>query len=151
MKNVFVVLGLSLIVAATVAVTSALASASAQTDKKVSAEKVKKETAEAVEAAQEFASEKKENFSKTMKANLTELDREIEALKNDVQSTSHEVQDKTKKKIAALQVKRDDLNKKYAAFEKSTGAAWTKMKSGLEKAWTEVRTAYDDAKTELKK
>lgn len=123
----------------------------AKDSSKISAEKVKKETVEAVDAAGVYAGEKKEEFQARMKNNLNEMDREIEELKKESESKSAEVREAAKRKIQAVQKKRDELNAKYEAFEKSTSKAWTRMKSGMEKAWGEVRAAYTDAKTELKK
>jgi len=116
---------------------------------KTSADKVKKETVEAVDAAGKYAGEKKEEFTARMKTNLDEMDREIQALKTESEQISVEAREATKSKIRALQSKRDDLEKRYDAIEKSTGKAWTKLKSGMEKAWGDVRSAYNEAKTEL--
>lgn len=127
------------------------ATAFAKDSAKVSADKVKKETVEAVDAAGAYAGEKKEEFQARMKNNLNELDREIEELKKESESKSVEVREAAKRKIQDVQRKRDELNAKYEAFEKSTGKAWTRMKSGMEKAWGEVRAAYGEAKSELKK
>ncbi len=114
-----------------------------------SAEKVKKETVEAVDAAGAYAGEKKEEFAARMKTNLDEIDREIQTLKAESEQKSTEARDATKKKIQELHVKRDELRKRYDAFERSTGKAWTRMKTGIEKAWGDVRTAYSEAKSEL--
>ncbi|CAN5530788.1 hypothetical protein BH10BDE1_BH10BDE1_17590 [soil metagenome] len=116
---------------------------------KTSADKVKKETVEAVDAAGAYAGERKEEFTTRMKTNIDEMDREIQALKTESAQKSVEAREATKTKIRELQVKRDELGKKYDALEKSTGKAWTRMKSGMEKAWGDVRSAYNDAKTEL--
>ncbi len=116
---------------------------------KTSADKVKKETVEAVDAAGAYAGEKKDEFAARMKGNLDEMDREIEDLKKESDTKSNEVRQATKKKIRELQTKRDELNQRYDALEKSTGKAWTRMKTGVEKAWGDVRQAYGEAKSEL--
>lgn len=116
---------------------------------RTSADKVKKETVEAVDAAGAYAGERKEEFTTRMKANIDEMDREIQALKTESAQKSVEAREATKTKIRELQVKRDELGKKYDALERSTGKAWTRMKSGMEKAWGDVRSAYNEAKTEL--
>ncbi len=116
---------------------------------KTTADKVKKETVEAVDAAGTYAGEKKEEFAARMKGNLDQLDREIEELKAESQTKSVEVRNATKRKISELQAKRDLVNKRYAELEKSTGKAWTTMKTGVEKAWGDVRNAYGEAKSEL--
>jgi predicted secreted Zn-dependent protease len=119
------------------------------THAKTTAEKVKKETIEAVDAAGTYAGEKKEEFSARMKNNIDQLDREIESLKSESATKSMEVREATKRKIVELQVKRDELSRKYDALEKSTGKAWTTLKTGVERAWGDVRNAYSDAKNEL--
>ena len=116
---------------------------------KTSADKVKKETVEAVDAAGTYAGEKKEEFTARMKSNIDEMDREIQDLKKESEAKSVEAREATKQKIRDLQAKRDDLEKRYEALEKSTGKAWTKMKTGMEKAWGDVRQAYGEAKSEL--
>lgn len=116
---------------------------------KTSADKVKKETVEAVDAAGTYAGEKKEEFTARMKSNIDEMDREIQDLKRESEARSAEAREATKQKIRDLQAKRDDLEKRYEVLEKSTGKAWTKMKSGMEKAWGDVRQAYGEAKSEL--
>lgn len=115
----------------------------------MTAEKVKKETSEAVDAAGTYAGEKKDEFAARMKNNIDAIDREIAELKRESASKSAEVRETTKTKIQELQTKRDELNARYAEFEKSTGKAWTRMKAGMEKAWGDVRSAYNEAKTEL--
>ncbi len=141
------ILGLVVIVGLVIGFQSFAETAAEKT--KTSADKVKKETVEAVDAATTYAGEKKEEFSARMKSNIDEMDREIESLKKESETKSVEVREATKKKIREVQAKRDELNKKYEALEKSTGRAWTRMKSGMEKAWGEVRSAYSEAKTEL--
>ena len=136
---------LALAAAVLLTFTGAVSSAAGKT----TAEKVKKETVEAVDAAGTYAGEKKEEFAARMKGNLDQLDREIEELKTESQTKSVEVREATKRKITALQTKRDEVNKRYAALEKSTGKAWATMKTGVEKAWGDVRNAYGEAKSEL--
>lgn len=116
---------------------------------KTSGEKVKKETSEAVDAAGAYAGEKKEEFAARMKNNIDQMDREIQDLKRESAAKSAEVREATKRNIAELQVKRDKLNQRYNELEQSSGRAWTRMKSGVEKAWGDVRSAYNEAKTEL--
>lgn len=109
-----------------------------------SANDVKNKASETVDTAAEYTKEQKESFVKDMEENLAALKTQIKTMKEKAGASK----DETVKKLEAKQAQ---LEKDLAQMKKSSGNAWSKLKSGVSKAWSEIKTSMSEAKEEFKK
>lgn len=113
-------------------------------------EEVKQKTAEAAAAVVDYSKEQKEQFQKEMEDNLAAINKEIAELKSHVSDVSGEAQKELNEKITALESKQSELSQRLAKLKKSSGKAWSEMKSGVTKAWDALSGSYKKAKAEFK-
>lgn len=113
-------------------------------------EEVKQKTAEAASAVVDYSKEQKEQFQKEMEDNLAAINTEIVELKSHVSEASGDAKKELNEKIAALESKQAELSKNLAKLKKSSGKAWTEMKTGVSKAWDVLSDSYKKAKAEFK-
>lgn len=117
-----------------------------------SSDKVKQKASETVDATSEYASatakETKEEFQIRMNKNLAVLDQKIENLKGEVSSATAETRKDLSAQLAKLEKQRASVSQQLSDASKTSGRAWDKMKSGLERAWGELKTGYRNAKAE---
>ncbi len=116
-----------------------------------SAEQVKQETKEAAETAGQYAKEQQQELRVRMRRSLEKLDEEIKLLQQDIEHTSKEVSRTSQMQMDELKAKREKLSGQLQDLEKSSGAAWRKIRQGFDKAFSERESALKEAKTEFQK
>ncbi|MFS4458598.1 hypothetical protein [Bdellovibrio sp. HCB2-146] len=110
---------------------------------------VSNKTKEAASAAADYTVEQKEAFQKDMDAKLTTLKSEIALLKKQASEKTGEAKKSMNEKIAAMEQKQAEMKADLAKLKKSSGAAWSQMKSGMSKAWDSLSDSYTKAKAEF--
>lgn len=113
-------------------------------------EDIKQKATETVSTVADYSKEQKEEFQKDMEAKLSDLGAEISQLKSTVSETSGEAKKDLNEKIAALEAKQSEVKKDLAKLKKSSGKAWSEMKTGVSKAWDALSDSYKKAKAEFK-
>lgn len=112
-------------------------------------EPVKKQTAETVEEAEGKTAEEKQEYQKAMRKNIAEIERNIAELRDQASKMASDSRKEFNKEITALEKQRDELKLKLDQVSKSSGRAWVRLRSGMDKAWTEMRAAFANAQKEF--
>ncbi len=116
----------------------------------VTKEEVKKQAAETMEKAKAYAEQQKQEYTKQAQATLDDLSKKIDQLKEQAKTAKGEAQTKIEAGLADLKVKQDQAKKKLQELGGPTGAAWEKVKTGVDKAVTDLQKAYNDASSHFK-
>jgi biopolymer transport protein ExbD len=105
--------------------------------------------AQAEQSARVTIEETKQAVVEKMEGNMASVQKTIDELKKKADSVTGEAQAQLKARIAVLEAKRDELNERLAAFQKSSGSAWKKLRGGLDQAWLETSKAFREARSEF--
>jgi chromosome segregation ATPase len=108
---------------------------------KTSTAEVKKQAAEAVEATGHYVSESKDEYAERMQRRIDALNAELARLGKKAKDSGKEARKGVDEKIAELEAKKGDAEKKLAELRKASGSAWESLKTGVEQAVDEL----DDA------
>ena len=108
-------------------------------------EDVKKETVEAVETAGSFTMEQRQAFQRKLTDKLTEYDRNIATLKQQLTVVTTTAGQKTEEKIEMLQAKLDDIKKRSEELKDASGEAWEDLRKGLERAGDDLDKSFTEA------
>ncbi len=106
--------------------------------------------AEAKQSRAAMIDEDKEKFTKKMGKRIDNIEENIDDLKDDAKEASGKTRDDLMRKIGALETRRDDMKKQLDRIEDASGAAWKRMKGGLENAWMEMKKAFKSAKQDVR-
>jgi predicted aldo/keto reductase-like oxidoreductase len=125
----------------------------AQPKDAVTAADVKKDAGQAVETAAKYTMEQKEVYMQKIQARLEELDREIGALGNKIQSGTTELKAEGRAKLEeslnTLRAEKDAAADQYEKLKTSSDKAWDELKAGMDEAMGKLDAAYDKAKAEF--
>jgi leucyl aminopeptidase (aminopeptidase T) len=113
------------------------------------AKDVKTKTTEAAEAAADYSVEQKEAFQQNMQKEMDEMSAEIARMKSVASQKTGAAKADMKEKIEALEKKQAEFQKDFRKLKKSSGKAWSEMKSGMSAAWGKVSESYKKAKAEF--
>lgn len=120
---------------------------------KVTAEDVKNKAAEAVDTAADYTMEQKAAYMQKIDARLEELDRDIGALGDKIQTGADEMTAEGRAKLEAslktLRTEKDAAAQQYEKLKTSGGQAWNELKAGMDAAMQKLDTAFDKAKAEF--
>ena len=119
----------------------------------VTAADVKKEAAQAVETAATYTKEQKDAYMQKIEARLEELDRDIGALGDKIQSGTTEMKAegraKLEESLKTLRAEKDAAARQYEKLKTSSDKAWDNLKSGMDAAMQKLNAAFDKAKSEF--
>ncbi len=119
------------------------------TVRKVTTEDVRRDTEKAVDTATRAATQAKEDFEARLKASLTELEENIDTLREKGHALSDEAKARWKAKMADLDAKQKLARDKLDEVRTSTGEAWEHVEKGAQAAWDDVRKAFQEAAQEF--
>jgi hypothetical protein len=106
------------------------------------------------QAANDQAEKKNENdkeaFTKKMGKRIDNIEENIDDLKDEAKEASGKTRDNLMKKIGALETRRDDMKKQLEKIEDASGAAWKRMRGGLENAWMDMKRAFKNAQQDVR-
>jgi hypothetical protein len=119
------------------------------TVRKVTTEDVRRDTEKAVDTATRAATQAKEDFEARLKASLTELEENIDQLRDKGHALSDEAKARWKAKMAELDAKQKLARDKLDEVRTSTGEAWEHVEKGAQAAWDDVRKAFQEAAQEF--
>lgn len=97
------------------------------------------------------AKQAKDDVIAKMREHSRELTRSIEELKSRASSEASEANATLKLRVADLEGKRDELEHQMKALRRSSGRAWTRLRSGLDQAWGNALQAAREARAEFEK
>lgn len=119
------------------------------TARKVTTEDVLHDTKKAVDTATRAAAQAKEQFETRLKASLTEMEEEIEELREKGHALKDEAKTRWNEKMADLEAKQKVARDKLDEVRKSTTEAWTHVEKGAQAAWEDVRKSLQEAAKEF--
>jgi TolA-binding protein len=115
------------------------------TSGKVTSEEVRGDAGQAVETAAELAQQTKEEFQKSLDARLTELDAEIDKLREKGRDLKDEAKADWDRRMADLETKRDAARAKLTELRDASAEAWKDVQKGAQSAWRDLDNAFRDA------
>jgi hypothetical protein len=92
-----------------------------------------------------------DDFKAKVTAQLDALTAQIDVLKTQAATASSDASVKLKKRAHELEMKRDAINADLDLAQNKSGRAWTRFKSGVQKAVGDLSKGYDQAKNEFSK
>jgi TolA-binding protein len=114
--------------------------------KKTSTQEVKKQASEAVETTGRYLAERKEDFATRMQQRLDALNSELARAREAAAEGKKEVQKDVQQKIADLENKKAEADRKLTELRKAGGSAWESLRSGVEKAVGDLEDGFKGEK-----
>jgi hypothetical protein len=111
---------------------------------------VKQKASETVDAATEYTKAQKEEIQKGMEKNLNAMADEIKELKKQAKKATGSAKDEMNTQITGMETKQGELKADLARLKKSSGKAWSELKSGMSAAMDKLSESYSKAKKEFK-
>jgi hypothetical protein len=99
-------------------------------------------------ASEKESASSQEQFKNDMEKELARLKKEMSALSAKVSKATGEARVAMSEKLKNLEVKSTELSHQLQAASKTSGRAWAKMQSGLERAFAEIAAGYNRAQEE---
>lgn len=94
--------------------------------------------------------EKTNVYREKLEAQLREWKAKIEMLEEKAAKATGETRAELLRAIGELRQKKEMVKEKWAVLQKESGAAWDKMREGLDRAVSELKDALDKAISRFK-
>ena len=109
-------------------------------------EKVKKDTKAAAQDMKDYAFAQKAAFVEAMQAQMTELNKDLDALIARVEKSSDAAKAEAKPKIQALRDQAAKLNKQLDEAKDASESTWNDVKAGFKKGYGELKDGFQTAR-----
>ena len=109
-------------------------------------ENVKTETKQAAQDMKDYTFAQKAEFVKTMQGQLDALNKDLDQLSAQIDSSSDAVKAEAKPKLQALRDQVAQLNKQLDEARNATESTWDSVKSGFQKAYDATKDGFNQAR-----
>ena len=116
---------------------------------KPSTEQIKQKAGETASATADYVNDTKEEFSRKMEANVASVQAQIDSLKKRAADSAQSERDRMNREIGKLELRRDELQARMRALQKSSSNAWSELEDGVAAAWRELKSATSRARAEF--
>jgi peptidoglycan hydrolase CwlO-like protein len=111
-----------------------------------SADKVLAKTQEAVQVTKEYAYGQKDEFIAKTTEELAEVQKEIDRLAAQVESTRDDARAEAKAKLQIVRDKADSLRRQVNELKRATASSWNEVRAGYNNTQGELKSAFNDAR-----
>ncbi|HUG13356.1 MAG TPA: hypothetical protein VMM36_20235 [Opitutaceae bacterium] len=108
--------------------------------------KVQAKTTAATSDMRDYTFAQKAEFSSSMKSQISEINRELDALETRLASSSAAVKAEAKPRIEALRLQSAALSKQLDLVNDSTESTWDSVKAGTKQAFGELKDGFNSAR-----
>ena len=110
----------------------------------------KEEAQQGLEKAIAYADQQKQEYTKQIQAQLDDLSKKIDQLKDKAKDAKGDALAKMEKTMTDLRARQEDAKRKWQELSSATAASWENIKTGAEKAVANLQKAYDEASAHFK-